>query len=137
MPIFHVIDDETVLCELAVELIATAGFEAVSYTNPLDYLHYLNSRDYTVPDAIFTDIEMPGMNGYELIDKIRCRFPDMKIVVISGYSGVEAFRRNVWQFLPKPYMPEQIIAIATAIVQYTCEDESSLKPQASSLKPQA
>jgi len=49
----------------------------------------------------------------------------MKIVVVSGYSGVEAFRRNVWQFLPKPYMPEQIIA--TAIVQYTSEDESSLK----------
>jgi len=128
MPIFHVIDDETVLCELAVELIATAGFEAVSYTNPLDYLHYLNSRDYTVPDAIFTDIEMPGMNGYELIDKIRSRFPDMKIVVISGYCGVEAFKRNVWHFLPKPYMPEQIIAIATAIVQYTSEES-----QASSL----
>jgi len=138
MSVFHIIDDEEILCELATELISSAGFEASSYTNPVDYLNYVNSNDYVVPDAIFTDIQMPSMNGYELIDKIRSKFPDMKIVVVSGYySATAAHRHNVWQYLPKPYMPEQIIAIATEIVQYCHEGEaSSLKPQASSLKPQ-
>jgi len=139
MPVFHIIDDEEILCELAAELISSAGFETISYTSPVDYLNYVNSDAYVVPDAIFTDIQMPGMNGYELIDKIRVRFPDMKIVVVSGYYSATAARRyNVWKYLPKPYMPEQIIAIATEIVQYCHEGEaSSLKPQASSLKPQA
>jgi len=71
MPVFHIIDDEEILCELAAELISSAGFETISYTSPVDYLNYVNSDAYVVPDAIFTDIQMPGMNGYELIDKIR------------------------------------------------------------------
>ena len=129
MPTFHIIDDEITLCELAVELITSVGFEAISYTNPVEYLNYLNSDHYVVPDGVFTDVEMPEMNGYELISEIRKKYPEQKIVVISGYSGVEAFRRKVWQFLPKPYMPEQIIAIASAIVQYGLEEN-----QASSLK---
>jgi FixJ family two-component response regulator len=138
MPTFHIIDDEPDLCELAVELIASAGFKAVSYTNPVEYLDYMNSDGYVVPTAIFTDVQMPEMNGYELCDEIKKKHPDQKIVVVSGYSGVEAFKRKVWQFLPKPYMPEQIIAIVNAIVQYNAGETqaSSLKPQASSLKPQ-
>jgi len=121
MPMFHIIDDEKALCDLTVELISSAGFEATSYTSPVDYLNYVNSDDYVVPDAIFTDIQMPEMNGDELIDKIRCKFPDMKIVVVSGYSGTETFNHMVWQYLPKPYMPEQIIAIATAIAHVAKE----------------
>jgi len=128
MPMFHIIDDEALLCELAVEIILAAGFEAVSYTSPIEYLHYVDSNDYVEPDAIFTDIQMPEMNGYEFIDKIRCKFPDMKIVVVSGYySATAALKHHVWRYLPKPYFPAQIIAIASEIAQYCLKE----KPQAS------
>jgi len=121
MPLFHIIDDEPTLCELAVELISSIGFKAVSYSDPVEYLSYMNSDAYVVPTAIFTDIQMPEMNGYDLIDKIREKYPDQKVIVVSGYSGVEAYKRKVWQFLPKPYLPDQLIALVNDMVQYNEE----------------
>ena len=58
------------------------------------------------PDILITDIEMPGVNGLELIRQVREHYPDIHIVILSGYSNFEyartAIKHNVEDYLLKP-----------------------------------
>ncbi len=129
---FHIIDDEESLCALAVELLKTAGYQAIAYSNPVEYVNYVRSDHYDSPMAIFTDIRMPEMSGYELIGNVREKFPEQRIVIVSAYDGYnEAPRIKHCHFLPKPYSLEKFIAMADAIVR--CDKESSSVVNTSSI----
>ncbi|MCP4677204.1 MAG: response regulator [Deltaproteobacteria bacterium] len=64
--------------------------------------------NHALIDLVITDIQMPDMDGYALIDRIRASksFADMPIIVQSGYLGVKATRRlmgkNIDCVMPKP-----------------------------------
>lgn len=81
-------------------------------------------------DILITDIEMPGMNGLELIRQVRERYPSIKIVILSGYSRFEyaqtALRCGVNDYLLKPVAQdvfnELLVKLRTEIIQ-----ESSTK----------
>lgn len=64
------------------------------------------------PDLALVDLKMPGINGMELLEKIEDIDPHIVSVVITGYatieSAVEAMKRNAYDFLPKPFTPDQL-----------------------------
>jgi signal transduction histidine kinase len=64
------------------------------------------------PDLVLVDLKMPGMSGMELLEKIGDVDPNIVSVVITGYatieSAVEAMKRNAYDFLPKPFTPDQL-----------------------------
>ncbi len=71
-----------------------------SFSNALDALKFINSN--TV-DVIFLDIEMPDMNGFDLINAIS-EESDAKIIVVSSHDkyALKAFRHSVFDYLQKP-----------------------------------
>jgi len=120
----HIVDNDECLRELGVELLESSGHEVNSYSSPVEYLNYVNNDNYTAPTAVITDVRMPEMSGYDLIDKVREKLPELKFVVMSGYHEAdEAKRKSPCHFLAKPFSPEQFIAIADAIVG--CDQEGS------------
>lgn len=64
------------------------------------------------PDIVLVDLKIPGISGMELLEKTKEYDPSIISVVITGYasieSAVEAMRRNAYDFLPKPFTPEQL-----------------------------
>jgi signal transduction histidine kinase len=64
------------------------------------------------PDLVLVDLKMPGMSGMELLGKIADVDPNIVSIVITGYatieSAVEAMKRNAYDFLPKPFTPDQL-----------------------------
>ena len=70
------------------------------------------------PDLLFLDIEMPKMNGFELLHEIRTLIhPEMYIVFYSAYDKyvLEALRSSAFDYLMKPYQPEELSAIIERI----------------------
>lgn len=62
------------------------------------------------PDAVLTDLEMPVMNGMEMIKKIREEFgPDTPIIVTTGYSDEEHYTDEANAFLYKPIQLDEIL----------------------------
>ena len=82
--------------------------EAAHGREALDYL------ERQLPDAVFTDIRMREMDGLSLIGKIRERYADMPIVVISGYGDFayaqQALRYGVTDYLLKPINRLELVA---------------------------
>ena len=66
-------------------------------------------------DLVILDLKMPGLSGMEVLNRIKQEYPEVVVVVITGYatveSAVEAMRRGAYDFLPKPFTPESLRAI--------------------------
>ena len=78
------VDDDPIITENVSELLGLIGHTCAIENNGKDALAYL---DKNTCDIVFTDIGMPGMNGWELIAAVREKFGnDMKIVTVSGWA---------------------------------------------------
>jgi len=63
------------------------------------------------PDLVLIDLKMPGLSGFEVLDEVKLIDPEIIPVVITGYatveSAVEAMKRGAYDFLPKPFTPQE------------------------------
>jgi two-component system, response regulator PdtaR len=103
-----VVEDEPLILMLAIEMIRDAGFEPLWASNADEAIRILESRgDIRI---VFTDINMPGsMDGIRLAQAVRGRWPPIKIIVTSGFSGGDLkLLPEGSQFIPKPYDADQI-----------------------------
>ena len=71
------------------------------------------------PDVVLTDIRMPYMDGLALAEKVRQRYPSMKVVIFSGYDDFEyaqrAIKLNVTEYILKPVNVEELTSILKRI----------------------
>ena len=105
-----VVEDEMVLRMRAADIVEDAGFTPVEAVNADEAIAILESRSDIA--VLFTDIQMPGsMDGLKLAHAVRTRWPDIKIVLVSGQvRPSEAERPADSRFFGKPLAVEQMIA---------------------------
>lgn len=74
-----------------------------------------------VPDILITDIEMPGINGLELIALVRQKYPQTHIIIISGYSNFEyaqtAIKYGVEDYITKPVSNKDLVLLLNELVE--------------------
>ena len=67
-------------------MLSDIGYDVIEATSGADALRVL--RGGAAPDLLITDYRMPGMNGVELIDEARQLAPEMRVMLITGYSTI-------------------------------------------------
>jgi PAS domain S-box-containing protein len=103
-----VVEDNPEVGMFARQTLAELGFAALFATNGHDALAELEKCKGRV-DVVFSDVMMPGMSGIELGEEVRHRYPQVPVVLTSGYSHVLAQHgRSGFALLPKPYSMEQL-----------------------------
>jgi signal transduction histidine kinase/CheY-like chemotaxis protein len=119
MPKILVVDDEAVVRELLRDLLEDEGFEVDIASEGLEALALFDSKSF---DAVFTDVGMPGMSGWELARAIRTRNDDIPMAVITGWGEmVDAAERESAQVdwvLTKPFSMAQISEITQEISRH-------------------
>lgn len=104
-----VIDDEESMRDSCCLIMAREGFETDMAENGAVGLKKIKENN---PDFVLIDLKMPGINGLEVLDKVKEFNPDIIPIVITGYatveSAVEAMKRGAYDFLPKPFSPEEL-----------------------------
>lgn len=108
-PAVLVVEDDP-LTRLDISLaLSDAGFAVIEVGDGDSALEILETRQKV--DVVFTDVEMPGqLDGLDLTRIIARRWPDLPVLVTSGHSSAEGFRKD--RFFAKPYDPAQVISKA-------------------------
>jgi len=108
-----VIDDEEVVLDSCTQVLDGGDCRVTTANNGAEGLKRLEELQ---PDLIFLDLKMPGLSGLEVLERIRAKQPLMVVIVITGYatvsSAVEAMKKGAFDFLPKPFTPEELRLIA-------------------------
>ena len=95
-----IVDDDAAVLETAILLVESLGYRAEATANPHHALRKVRADDF---DAVFTDVVMPGMNGYQLAKRIHAIKPDLPVICVTGYSSVVEDREHCDMLLKKPY----------------------------------
>ncbi len=110
-----VVEDEKMVCRLAVKLLKRRGYQVLSAATPGEAIALVQQHEGTI-DLLLTDVIMPKMNGRKLADKITNLRPEIKVLFTSGYTQNVIAHHGVLdekvEFLAKPY---SLDALATRV----------------------
>ncbi len=107
-----IVDDEQHICRLIEALIdwEAHGLEVIGSAH--DGSRAFQMCQELSPDILITDIQMPGLSGIDLIKKLHDQFPEIKVIIITGYSQFpyahQALRYGVVDYLLKPIQKEEL-----------------------------
>jgi CheY-like chemotaxis protein len=110
-----VVDDEALVRMLAVDYLEDAGFDVIEANDGAQALRLLSQN--TGVRVLFTDINMPGINGLELARQVHGQYPGMHLIVTSGYERPSAADMpDDSRFLRKPYTSLQVTDLVSAMI---------------------
>ncbi len=107
-----IVDDEEFILESMLDLLEELGHTVSQFDNPLEALANFNVGNF---DIVFTDLEMPGLNGQEFAEKIKEIEPELPIVLLSGWlidlSEEKELARVIDFVISKPFTTGEIKAV--------------------------
>lgn len=108
-----VVDDEPTVCRSCEKILSREGYAVRIAYSGRQALIMLGQEQF---DIVFTDLKMAEMGGMELLEALRQRFPYIVPIVITGYatiaSAVETMKLGAFNYLPKPFTPDEMAAMA-------------------------
>jgi len=107
------------------------GYEVEAAASASEALSRLAAREL---DLVIADIRMPGMDGLELLEKIRSEQLDTSVIIMTGYASVEsavrALKQGAFDYVTKPFDPDELsVAVRNALEQHRLKRENRLLRQ--------
>jgi len=106
------IDDDASLRRVTEYSLHSAGFNVLSAA---DGKQGLASFRVDCPEVVITDIQMPGMSGYEVLQQIKNERPETLVIVITAHSSVEkaveAMKQGAHDYLSKPFSRDELMIV--------------------------
>jgi two-component system sensor histidine kinase/response regulator len=112
-PLLLIIDDEEALRDGCRQALEKSGYAVLAAGEGAEGIKIARVNN---PDIAFIDLKMPGISGMEIIEILSKEIPDIVLIMITGYasigSAVEAIQKGAYDYLPKPFSPDQLRAVA-------------------------
>jgi LmbE family N-acetylglucosaminyl deacetylase len=112
------VDDDPVYGEFLRRVLSSGGFEVAHEPDAEGALARVHTGQW---DLLITDIELPGMNGLDLLDRVSELAPGLPVAVLTGHASVDyavsALRAAAAEFLQKPVSRADLVAKATELIE--------------------
>jgi DNA-binding NtrC family response regulator len=107
-----VVDDDPDIREVLRDRLESLGYRVLAASGGEEGLELLEKQS---PQMVLLDIEMPGMQGLEVLKEIRRREIDVTVVMMTAYGTIEravqAMKEGAYDFVPKPFEPDHIALV--------------------------
>lgn len=114
-----VVDDETGIRRGCERVLRSEGHTVMLAERGDQGLEIL--RAHPEADLVLVDLRMPGMSGFEFLDRARDLAPESVLVVITAYatleSAVEATKRGAYDFIAKPFTPDDLLRVVNRAIE--------------------
>jgi two-component system, NtrC family, nitrogen regulation response regulator NtrX len=121
-----VVDDETAIRDSLKMTLEYEGYEFLGAATGQEGLALIEREG---PDLVLLDVKMPGMDGLEVLDRIRALNDALPVVVVSGHgtisTAVEATKKGAFDFIEKPFASDRVlVSLRNALDQRRLRDEN-------------
>jgi len=121
-----VVDDEQIMRDGCTRILSKEDWEVVTADSGKAGLEAIKEGDGF--DVVLLDLMMPGISGMEVLEAAHQVDPNLLVIVITGYatveSAVEAMKKGAYDFIPKPFTPDQLrIIVNRALEKKSLERE--------------
>jgi two-component system nitrogen regulation response regulator GlnG len=124
-----IVDDDRSIRWVLEKSFDKAGFNSESFDNGDTLLARLKSSQ---PDAIISDIRMPGTDGLDVLIQVQENYPQVPVIIMTAHSdlssAVKSYKRGAFEYLPKPFDVNEAVAVAERAVKHGRESKG--EPQA-------
>jgi two-component system response regulator AtoC len=107
-----VVDDDANAREIFEQKLVHSGYQVATADSAEDALGKVKKVD---PRVIITDLRMPGMDGLQLLEKVKGSMPDVDVIVVTGHedmnSAVSAMKAGAWDYIVKPVNLHEVDAL--------------------------
>jgi len=111
--LFHIVDNHPYLSDVLGEVMISAGYRVKLFTSPQAYVDYAQSDTFVMPIGVITEIDMPVMNGYEMMQEVHQLHPSLKFVAATSDPFIDHdYKSKACMFIQKPIDPDILVCIA-------------------------
>ncbi|MEJ5363198.1 MAG: response regulator [Spirochaetota bacterium] len=104
-----IVDDEDIVLKSCLRVLQKLDYEIETAYSGQTALDNLEKKKY---DIVVTDLMMPGMDGMQLLEEIKKRYPEVIVIIFTGYATVEtarqALKAGAFDYIPKPFTPDEL-----------------------------
>ncbi len=104
-----VVDDESIVGKRLKQVFSKIGFEVETYTEAAPAMAAMAEKPF---DIVVTDLKMDGMDGMEVLKRVRDMNPRTQVIIITGYASPAtaelAQQQGVFEFLAKPFRLDEL-----------------------------
>jgi len=108
-PLMLIIDDEEAIRDSCSQVLKKDGYTVKTAKDGIEGLRLIKNKSFQV---VFLDLRLPGIDGMEVLSRIKEENPETPVVIITAYasieSAVEAMKRGAFDYLAKPFSPEEL-----------------------------
>ncbi|MBM4338875.1 MAG: response regulator [Deltaproteobacteria bacterium] len=120
-----IVDDEEVICNILFKRLGKEGYSCITANNGKEALSHFYQGNFSL---IISDINMPEMNGIELLQKVKAIDPKVKMIMVTAYPeidlAVNAMRLGAYDFIIKPADLDLIVmSVKKALESKRLEEE--------------
>ncbi|MCB1784723.1 MAG: nitrogen regulation protein NR(I) [Chromatiaceae bacterium] len=105
-----VIDDDRSIRWVLEKALTKAGMQVTCFSNANGVMEALERGQ---PEVIVSDVRMPGMDGFVLLERIKQAYPDVPVIIMTAHSdldsAVSAYHSGAFEYLPKPFDIEEAV----------------------------
>jgi two-component system, OmpR family, phosphate regulon sensor histidine kinase PhoR len=116
-----VVDDEQDIRDASERILVRTGFQVLKASHGDEALNILDKDGI---DIVLLDLKMPGMDGLEVLKRIRKLSEIIQVIVITGYAtvetAIEAMKQGAYDFIPKPFEPDQLRIVVNRAWEKIC-----------------
>lgn len=113
-----VVDDEPVVCSSVRKILSRHGYLVEGSYSGQEALQRIEQNSY---ELVILDLVMPEISGIEVLKMIKERWPEIKVIVITGYasvnSAIESIRKGAEEYVPKPFTPSELVTAVVSTVE--------------------
>ncbi len=128
-PLVWIIDDDRSIRWVLEKALQKANYDIVSFESAEGVLERLNVEQ---PDAVISDIRMPGIDGLELLSNVHKSHPDVPVIIMTAHSdldsAVTSYQSGAFEYLPKPFDLEDAVALTKRAIAHSQEQKARSNP---------
>lgn len=124
-PNVWIIDDDRSIRWVLEKALGQENLEIQSFENGDGVLNRLQRE---MPDAIISDIRMPGIDGLELLEEVNNLYPEVPVIIMTAHSdldsAVSSYQSGAFEYLPKPFDVDEAVALVKRAIAHSQEQRA-------------